>query len=41
VALAQGHGCRGQRVDNPAQLADALAAALKAKAPYLLEVAVA
>jgi benzoylformate decarboxylase len=40
VALAQGMGCPGMRVEDPTQLADALAAALKQEGPMLVEVAV-
>src|SRR4051812_18750116 len=40
VALAQGMGCPGLRVDDPKLLADALAAALRQQGPMLVEVAV-
>ena len=40
VALAQGMGCPGMRIDDPKLLADALAAALRQAGPMLVEVAV-
>ena len=40
VALAQGMGCPGLRVDDPRLLAEALAAALRHAGPMLVEVAV-
>lgn len=41
VALAQGHGCQGERVDHAGRLSEALQAALHAKGPRLVEVIVA
>jgi len=40
VALARGMGCPGLRVDDPAQLPEALDAALGHAGPMLVEVAV-
>ncbi|TDG31403.1 benzoylformate decarboxylase [Paracraurococcus ruber] len=40
VALARGMGCAGLRVEDPAHLPDALAAALRHAAPMVLDVAV-
>ncbi|MDO9711006.1 benzoylformate decarboxylase [Paracraurococcus lichenis] len=40
VALAQGMGCAGLRVEDPALLADALAAALRHEGPMVVDVAV-
>jgi benzoylformate decarboxylase len=41
MALAQGHGVPGRRVEQPAALADALAQALRADGPNLIEVVIA
>lgn len=41
MALAQGHGVTAQRVEQPASLADALAQALRADGPNLIEVVIA
>jgi benzoylformate decarboxylase len=41
VALARGHGCEGSTVSRPEHLRDALASALQARVPTLVEVEVA
>ena len=41
VALARGQGCRGASVNRPEDLRDALANALKARVPMLVEVDIA
>jgi benzoylformate decarboxylase len=41
VALANGHGCRAERIARADDLRAAMASALKARGPFLLEIDVA